>query len=593
MVEKMGKLRRTHMCGELRSSNTGEEVVLMGWVQKKRNLGSLIFADLRDTTGIAQIVFDDTISEDLFKKAEKVKGEYVIAIKGKVRERESINPSIPTGEIEIIADELKILNESETPPIYIKDNDDVADNMRLKYRYLDLRKPSIQNNLKVRHRTSKIIREFLDENNFVEIETPMLTKPTPEGARDYLVPSRINAGKFYALPQSPQLMKQLLMVAGMDRYYQIVKCFRDEDLRANRQPEFTQVDIEMSFVDIEDIIEINEKLLYKIFKEIKGVEIELPIKRMTYNEAMERFGSDKPDLRFGFELKDITDIVANSDFKVFSGTVKNNGEVRGINIKGHESNFSRKDISKLESYIKDFGAKGLAWIKITEEGVSSPIAKFLKEEELEKIIERMNGNKGDLLLFVADKSKVVFDSLGNLRIEVARRLDIIEKDDLKLVWITEFPLFEYDEEEERYVAKHHPFTHPMEEDTHLLETRPQDVRAKAYDIVINGDEMGGGSIRISDSKLQERMFKALGLQEQEVKDKFGFLLEAFKYGTPPHGGIAYGFDRLVMLLTDTNNIRDVIAFPKTQSATCLLTEAPTYIDSEQLKEVHMKLDLEK
>ncbi|MBW4828590.1 MAG: aspartate--tRNA ligase [Clostridiaceae bacterium] len=593
MGEKMGNLRRTHMCGDLRKININEEVVLMGWVQKKRNLGSLIFADLRDTKGIAQVVFDDTISEELFKKAEKIKSEYVIAVKGKVREREAINKNISTGEIEIIVSELKILNESETPPIYIKDNDDVSENMRLKYRYLDLRKPSMQRNLKARHKTGKIIREFLDENNFVEIETPMLTKPTPEGARDYLVPSRVNEGKFYALPQSPQLMKQLLMVSGMDRYYQIVKCFRDEDLRANRQPEFTQVDIEMSFVDIEDIIEINEKLLYRIFKEMKGIEIELPIMRMTYNEAMERFGSDKPDLRFEFELKDITDIVANSDFKVFSGTIKNNGEVRGINIKGYESSFSRKDISKLENYVKTFGAKGLAWIKITDEGITSPIAKFLSENELGNIISRMDGEKGDLLLFVADKPKVVFDSLGNLRVEIAKRLDIIEKDDLKLVWITEFPLFEYDEDEERYVAKHHPFTHPMEEDIELLETNPEKVRAKAYDIVINGDEMGGGSIRISDSKLQERMFKALGFSMEEAREKFGFLLEAFKYGTPPHGGIAYGFDRLVMLLTDTDNIRDVIAFPKTQSATCLLTGAPANIDSEQLKEVHMKLDLEK
>ncbi|SHI03560.1 aspartate--tRNA ligase [Sporanaerobacter acetigenes] len=591
MGEKMENLRRTHMCGNLRVSNIGEEVVLMGWVQKQRNLGSLIFADLRDTTGIAQIVFDDTLSEEIFKKAEKIRSEYVIAVKGKVRKRESINKEIPTGEIEVLASELKILDEAETPPIYIKDDDDVSESMRLKYRYLDLRKPSMQENLKTRHKVAKVIREFLDENNFVEIETPMLTKPTPEGARDYLVPSRVNPGEFYALPQSPQLMKQLLMVSGMDRYYQIVRCFRDEDLRANRQPEFTQVDMEMSFVDVDDVIELNERLLYKLFKEIKGMEIELPIKRMTYDEAMERFGSDKPDLRFGFELVNISDIVANSSFKVFSETISNNGEVRGININGYGDKFSRKDISKLEEYVKTFGAKGLAWIKITNEGITSPIAKFLGEEELSEIIKKINGKENDLLLFVADKPSVVFDSLGNLRIEVAKKLDIIDKNDLKLLWITEFPLFEYDEEEGRYVAKHHPFTHPMDEDIELLETEPEKVRAKAYDIVINGDEMGGGSIRINNRELQERMFKALGFTMEEAWDKFGFLLEAFKYGTPPHGGLAYGFDRLIMLLTNNDNIRDVIAFPKTQSATCLLTNAPTAVSPEQLKEVHVKLDM--
>lgn len=591
MGEKMENLRRTHMCGNLRVSNIGEEVVLMGWVQKQRNLGSLIFADLRDTTGIAQIVFDDTLSEEIFKKAEKIRSEYVIAVKGKVRKRESINKEIPTGEIEVLASELKILDEAETPPIYIKNDDDVSESMRLKYRYLDLRKPSMQENLKTRHKVAKVIREFLDENNFVEIETPMLTKPTPEGARDYLVPSRVNPGEFYALPQSPQLMKQLLMVSGMDRYYQIVRCFRDEDLRANRQPEFTQVDMEMSFVDVDDVIELNERLLYKLFKEIKGMEIELPIKRMTYDEAMERFGSDKPDLRFGFELVNISDIVANSSFKVFSETISNNGEVRGININGYGDKFSRKDISKLEEYVKTFGAKGLAWIKITNEGITSPIAKFLGEEELSEIIKKINGKENDLLLFVADKPSVVFDSLGNLRIEVAKKLDIIDKNDLKLLWITEFPLFEYDEEEGRYVAKHHPFTHPMDEDIELLETEPEKVRAKAYDIVINGDEMGGGSIRINNRELQERMFKALGFTMEEAWDKFGFLLEAFKYGTPPHGGLAYGFDRLIMLLTNNDNIRDVIAFPKTQSATCLLTNAPTAVSPEQLKEVHVKLDM--
>ncbi|HHV38214.1 MAG TPA: aspartate--tRNA ligase [Tepidimicrobium sp.] len=591
MKENFKGLKRSHMCGNLRESNIDEEVVLMGWVQKERNLGSLIFIDLRDTTGICQVVCDNTVSQEIFNKAAKIRSEYVLAVKGRVRRRQSVNKDIPTGQVEVLVEELRILNKSETPPIYIKDDDNVSENMRLKYRYLDLRKPSMQDKLKIRHRAARVVRDFLDENNFVEIETPMLTKPTPEGARDYLVPSRVNPGNFYALPQSPQLMKQLLMVAGMDRYYQIAKCFRDEDLRANRQPEFTQIDIEMSFVDVDDIIDMNEQLLYRLFRELKGIEIELPIKRITYRESMERFGVDKPDIRFGFELVDISDLVKGSEFKVFSGTIKNKGCVKGINVKGYGDEFSRKDISNLEDYVRDFGAKGLAWIKVTENGITSPIAKFLSEEELGDILDMMDGEIGDLLLFVADKEKIVFDSLGNLRNEVAKKLNIIDKDELKLVWITEFPLFEYDDVENRYVAKHHPFTHPMEEDIHLLETEPEKVRAKAYDIVINGDELGGGSIRISDPDLQKRMFAALGLSEGEVQGKFGFLLEAFKYGTPPHGGIAYGFDRLVMLLTNSTNIRDVIAFPKTQSATCLLTDAPTEIEEEQLKEIHLKFDL--
>lgn len=592
MVEKMGNLRRTIMCGELRPEHDGQEVVLMGWVQRERNLGSLIFIDLRDTTGISQIVFDNTVSSEIFEKAEKIRSEFVLAVRGRVRIRQSINKEIPTGEVEVLVEELKILDESETPPIYIKDDDNVSESMRLKYRYLDLRKPSMQEKLKLRAKTAKVVRDFLYENNFIETETPMLTKPTPEGARDYLVPSRVNPGKFYALPQSPQLMKQLLMVSGMDRYYQIVKCFRDEDLRANRQPEFTQIDIEMSFVDVEDIISINEKLLYKIFKEIKGIEIKLPIDRMTYAEAMERYGVDKPDLRFGFELKDISDLVKNCGFKVFSGAVENKGSVRGINVKGYGDKFTRKDINSLEEYAKTYGAKGLAWIKITEEGITSPISKFFSEEEFTNILKRMDGEKGDLILFVADKNSVVYDSLGNLRNEVARRLNIIHPNDMKLVWITEFPLFEFDEEENRYVAKHHPFTHPMDEDIELLLTQPERVRAKAYDIVINGDELGGGSIRINNSDLQKKMFSALGFTEEEAWDKFGFLLEAFKYGTPPHGGIAYGFDRLIMLLSNTSNIRDVIAFPKTQSATCLMTNAPTVVSDKQLEEVHVKLNIE-
>ncbi len=593
MSEKMGNLRRTDMCGELRSADDGKEVVLMGWVQRERNLGSLIFIDIRDTTGISQIVFDDTLPTDIFKKAEKIRSEFVIAIKGKVRIRQSINKEIPTGEVEILVEELKILNEALTPPIYIKDEDNVSETMRLKYRYLDLRKPSMQETLKLRAKTSKVVRDFFYENNFVEIETPMLTKPTPEGARDYLVPSRVNPGEFYALPQSPQLMKQLLMVSGMDRYYQIVKCFRDEDLRANRQPEFTQIDVEMSFVDVEDILKINEQFLFKLFKEIKGIEIDLPIKRITYAESMERYGVDKPDLRFEFELVNISNIVKNSEFKVFSSAIENGGSVRGVNVKGYGDKFTRKDITSLETYAKTYGAKGLAWIKITEEGITSPISKFFSEEEFSAIIDTMKGEVGDLIIFVADKDSVVFDSLGNLRNEIAKKLEIINQDDLNLVWVTEFPLFEYDEEENRYVAKHHPFTSPMEEDIHLLHSNPEKVRAKAYDIVINGDEMGGGSIRISNSELQSNMFKALGFTEEEANDKFGFLLEAFKYGTPPHGGIAYGLDRLIMTLANKSNIRDVIAFPKTQSATCLLTDAPTKVSEKQLLEAHIVVNTSK
>lgn len=593
MGENMGSLRRTNMCGELRPEDAGKEIVLMGWVQRERNLGSLIFIDIRDTTGISQIVFDDTLPAEVFSKAEKIRSEFVIAIRGIVRIRQSINKDIPTGEVEVLVQELKILDEAQTPPIYIKDEDNVSETMRLKYRYLDLRKPSMQETLKLRAKTSKVVRDFFYENDFVEIETPMLTKPTPEGARDYLVPSRVNPGEFYALPQSPQLMKQLLMVSGMNRYYQIVKCFRDEDLRANRQPEFTQIDVEMSFVDVEDVLNISEQFLYRLFKEIKDIEITLPIKRMAYSEAMERYGVDKPDLRFGFELVDISSLVKDCGFKVFSSAVENNGAVRGINIKGYGDKFTRKDITSLEDYVKTYGAKGLAWVKITEEGTTSPIAKFFSEDEFAIILEKMNASVGDLILFVADKENVVFDSLGNLRNEVAKRLDLINKDDLNLIWITEFPLFEYDEEENRFVAKHHPFTSPMDEDIHLLESNPEKVRAKAYDIVINGDEMGGGSIRISNSELQSKMFKALGFTVEEANDKFGFLLEAFKYGTPPHGGIAYGLDRLIMTLANKSNIRDVIAFPKTQSATCLLTEAPTKVSNKQLSEVHIVLNTNK
>lgn len=593
MEQKMGNLRRSNMCGELRKEDAGKEVVLMGWVQRERNLGSLIFIDLRDTTGITQVVFDENLPKEEFTKAEKIRSEFVLAVKGKVRIRQSINEEIATGEIEVLVEEFKILDKSETPPIYIKDDDNVSETMRLKYRYLDLRKPSLQENLKIRSKAYKVIRDFFYDNDFIEIETPMLTKPTPEGARDYLVPSRVHPGEFYALPQSPQLMKQLLMVAGMDKYYQIVKCFRDEDLRANRQPEFTQIDIEMSFVDVEDIININEKFLYTLFKELKDTEIQLPIKRMTYKESIDRYGLDKPDLRFGMELRDISEFVSDSGFKVFSSTVQNGGLVKGINVKASADKFSRRDIDSLEAYVKDFGAKGLVWMKITDEGITSPIAKFFSDEVLDSILNSLEAKAGDLLLFVADKASVVNDSLGNLRNEIAKKLDIINSDELNLVWITEFPLFEYDEEANRYVAKHHPFTSPMEEDLHLLETKPELVRAKAYDIVINGDEMGGGSIRINNTELQNKMFKALGFSEEESNEKFGFLLEAFKYGVPPHGGIAYGLDRLIMTLTGTSNIRDVIAFPKTQSATCLMTDAPTKVSEKQLDEVHMSIKVSK
>lgn len=590
MAENMGSLRRTTMCGNLRSTDIDKEVVLMGWVQKERNLGSIIFVDLRDTTGITQIVFDDTVSKEMFEKAEKIRSEYVIAVKGIVRERTSKNPDMLTGDIEILASELRILDESETPPIYIKDDDNVSESMRLKYRYLDLRKPHMQDNLKTRAKLAKVTRDFFYDNDFMEVETPMLSKPTPEGARDYLVPSRINPGEFYALPQSPQLLKQMLMVSGMDRYYQIVKCFRDEDLRANRQPEFTQIDIEMSFVDIEDVLDINEKFIYKIFKEMKGIEIDLPIKRMPYSEAMEKYGLDKPDLRFGMEIINISDLVEDCNFQVFSNAVKNNGGVKCLNVQGGADKFSRKDISSLEDYVKTYGAKGLAWIKYTKEGISSPIAKFFEEDEIMKIVERTSAKEGDLILFVADRLSVINDSLGNLRNELAKRMDLIAENDFKLVWITDFPLFEFDEEADRYVAKHHPFTHPVEEDIDLLESHPEKVRAKAYDLVVNGDEMGGGSIRINNSQLQKRMFTTLGLTDEEVNEKFGFLLEAFKFGVPPHGGIAYGFDRLTMLFTNSSNIRDVIAFPKTQSATCIMTDAPTSVSKEQLEEVHINVE---
>ncbi len=589
MVDRMGNLRRTHYAGELREENVGEEVVLMGWVQGERSFGSIVFVDIRDVSGISQVVFDEQNDEETLKKASHLRSEDVIAVKGIIRPRSSVNEDIPTGKIEIEAKELKILDRSEVPPIYVKDGDNVSENMRLQYRTLDLRKPSMQQNLITRAKIYKVFRDYLSENRFVEVETPILGKPTPEGARDYLVPSRVNPGKFYALPQSPQLFKQMLMVSGLDRYFQIAKCFRDEDLRANRQPEFTQVDIEMSFVDVEDVLNMNEGLIKKLFKEILDVDIKLPLKRIPYNEAMERYGVDKPDTRFGYELVDVSEILKDSGFKVFSGAIKNGGSVRLINIDGKAEDFSRKDIDKLEDFAKTYGAKGLAWMKISEDGVNSPIAKFLEESEIEKIVEKAEGKVGDLLLFVADSNDVVFDVLGNLRNHIADKFDLRKNDEYDILWVTDFPLFEYNEEEDRMVAKHHPFTSPRDEDIELLETEPEKVRAKAYDIVMNGDEMGGGSIRISNSELQKRMFNALGIDEKSQEEKFGFLLDSFKYGVPPHGGIAYGLDRLVMLFVGTNNIRNVIAFPKTQSATDLLTGAPIELEEEQLIETHIRV----
>ncbi len=589
-MDKLNGLKRTSYCGTLRMSDVGEKVVLMGWVQRSRNLGALIFTDVRDRSGLCQVVFDENTSEEIYKKAETLGSEYVIAVEGTVRERSSKNKEIPTGDIEVFATNLLILNTSQTPPIYIKDDDDASESLRLKYRYLDLRKAKMQGNLFLRHKVTQLIRNFLTEKGFIEIETPILNKPTPEGARDYLVPSRVNNGKFYALPQSPQLFKQLLMVSGFDRYFQIAKCFRDEDLRADRQPEFTQIDCEMSFVEPEDVMSVTEEMVQKIFKEVLDVDVKLPLQRMTYKEAMERFGSDKPDIRFGFEIKDLSDIVKNCGFSVFENAANaEKSSVRAINVNGFEDKFSRKAITKLEDVAKTYGAKGLAYIKFTKDGINSPIAKFMSEEKMGEILTRMEAKEGDLILFVADKNKVVFDALGHLRIEVAKQLDMLKSDDYKLLFVTEFPQFEYDEEEQRYVAMHHPFTMPMDEDLQLLDTDRENVRAKAYDIVLNGIELGGGSIRIHDSKVQEKMFECLGFSTESAWDKFGFLLEAFKYGTPPHGGIALGLDRFIMLLAKEESIRDVIAFPKNQNAICPLTSAPAMADEKALEELGIKL----
>lgn len=584
-MENIKGIKRTGYCAEYDIRDINKKVVLMGWVNRSRNLGSIIFCDLRDRTGIIQVVFRHEKNEILFRKAESIKAEYVIAVVGTVSEREDKNPNVKTGDIEIEVDELRILSESAVPVIDITENTATNELLRLKYRFLDLRKPKQQQYLFMRNKIAKCARDFYSENGFIEVETPVLTRSTPEGARDYLVPSRVNHGKFYALPQSPQLLKQLLMISGFDRYYQIVKCFRDEDLRANRQPEFTQIDLEMSFVDVDDVISVNEKFIQNLFKETLNVELKIPFLRMTYEEAMNRFGSDKPDVRFGMELTDISDIVKQSDFKVFTDACSNNGSVKGINAKGC-ANFSRKDIDKLVEFVKDYKAKGIAWLKVgKDKEITGSITKFFTVEQLETIADAFNGEENDLILIIADKNQTVYDSLGALRIEIAKRLNLIDNNRYEFLWVTEFPQFEFNEEDNRYYAKHHPFTAPMDEDLEFLHTDPAKVRAKAYDIVLNGEEIGGGSIRIHDSDFQEEMLGVLGFTKDKAEESFGFLLNALKFGTPPHGGMAYGLDRLVMSITKTDNIRDVIAFPKIQSGACPLTDAPNVVDNKQLDEL--------
>ncbi|RDU23942.1 aspartate--tRNA ligase [Anaerosacchariphilus polymeriproducens] len=591
MAEAMRGLKRTHRCTEVSNQIIGETVTVMGWVQKRRNLGSLIFVDLRDRSGLLQVIFDeDNIGTEGFEKAGSLRSEYVVAVVGKVAARSgAVNENLVTGDIEVIATELRILSESETPPFPIEENSQTKEELRLKYRYLDLRRPDIQRNLILRSKVATRIRTFLAEEGFLEIETPILNKSTPEGARDYLVPSRVHPGNFYALPQSPQLLKQLLMCSGYDRYFQIAKCFRDEDLRADRQPEFTQVDMELSFVEVDDVIEVNERLLADVFKEAIGVEISLPIPRMTWQEAMDRFGSDKPDTRFGMELKDVSDVVKNCGFGVFTGALEVGGTVRGINVKGQGS-MPRKKIDALVNFAKDFGAKGLAYLAINEDGTyKSSFMKFMTEEELSKLVEAMEGTPGDLLLFAADKNKVVYDVLGNLRLEIAKNLDIIDKNKFEFLWITEFPLLEWSEEQERFVAMHHPFTMPMDEDLEYLDTDPGKVRAKAYDIVLNGTELGGGSVRIFQNEIQEKMLHILGFSKEDAYAQFGFLLNAFKYGVPPHAGLAYGLDRLLMLMVKADSIREVIAFPKVKDASCLMSDAPNTVDKKQIDELQLSI----
>ncbi len=589
MEERMGTIfKRTDMCGSLRMEDAGRDVVLNGWVAKKRNLGGLIFCDLRDRTGIVQIVFGDDTEASVFETADTLKSEYVIGVRGTVAEREAKNDNLPTGAIEIRASDLCIYSTADTPPIYVKDDDNVDENLRLRYRFLDLRKPQMQRNLAFRHQVAMITRRFFSEEGFLEIETPTLDKPTPEGARDYLIPSRVNHGKFYALPQSPQLYKQILMASGCDRYFQIARCYRDEDLRADRQPEFTQIDMELSFVEPDDIMGIQERYLQTLFRETLNREIEIPFPRLTYDEAMNRYGSDKPDTRFGYELRDLTDTVRGSEFKVFESCIEGGGVVKAINISGGAEQYSRKKIDRLTDQVKDYGAKGLAWMKLTSEGVNSPIARFFNEEMTAEILRVMEAKEGDLLLFVSDQWKVTVDSLGFLRRHIASEQGLLDPSEFRFLWVTDFPMFEYSEEEDRYVAMHHPFTMPREEDIDKLESAPGEVCAQAYDIVLNGVEAGGGSIRIHDRELQKKIFRALHLSEEEAEDKFGFLLEAFRYGAPPHGGLAYGMDRLVMLMLGASSIREVIAFPKNQNAQCLMSDAPAVIEDAQLEELAIR-----
>jgi len=595
MAESMVGLKRSCRCAEVTEAQIGQELTLMGWVQKSRNKGGIIFTDLRDRTGIIQIIFEESdCGTESFEKAERLRSEFAIAVTGVIEKRSgAANPNLKTGTIEVRAKSLRILSESEVPPFPIEENSKTKEELRLKYRYLDLRRPDLQRNIMTRSRVATMVRQFLADEGFLEIETPTLIKSTPEGARDYLVPSRVHPGSFYALPQSPQLLKQLLMCSGFDRYFQLARCYRDEDLRADRQPEFTQIDMELSFVDVDDVLDVNERLLKKIFKEICNFDVQLPIQRMTWREAMDRFGSDKPDLRFGMELKNISDVVKDCEFVVFKGALENGGTVRGINANG-QAGMPRKKIDALVEYAKGFGAKGLAYLAIHEDGsYKCSFSKFMKPEELDAIVAAMDGKPGDLLLFAADKDKVVFDVLGNLRLELARQLDLLKKDDFKFLWVTEFPLLEYSEEENRYVAMHHPFTMPMDEDLPLLDTDPGAVRAKAYDIVLNGTELGGGSVRIHQADIQAKMFEVLGFTEERANEQFGFLLDAFKYGVPPHAGLAYGLDRVIMLMVGADSIRDVIAFPKVKDASCMMMEAPSEVEKKQLDELHIAVVEEK
>ncbi len=590
MAESMRGLHRSHRCTEVSSANIGETVTVMGWVQKRRNLGSLIFIDLRDRSGILQLVFnEESVGAEGYKKAESLRSEFVIAVTGKVEKRSAaVNENLKTGDIEIIVTDIRILSEAETPPFQIEENSQTKDEIRLKYRYLDLRRPDIQRNLMLRSKVAYLMRDFMMREGFLEIETPMLCKSTPEGARDYLVPSRVHPGHFYALPQSPQLYKQLLMCSGYDRYFQIARCFRDEDLRADRQPEFTQADMELSFVDVEDVLDVNERLLQFVFKEAIGVDVQLPLPRISWQDAMDRYGSDKPDTRFGMELKDVSDIVKGCGFSVFTGAIENGGSVRGINAKGQAS-MPRKKIDKLVEFAKGYGAKGLAYLAVNEDGTyKSSFAKFMTEEELAALVEAMGGKAGDLLLFAADKTKIVWNVLGALRLELAKELNLVDENQYNFLWVTEFPLLEWDEEDNRFVAVHHPFTMPMEEDLELLDSNPGAVRAKAYDIVLNGTELGGGSVRIHQNQIQEKMFEILGFSKEAAHEQFGFLLDAFKYGVPPHAGLAYGLDRMVMHMVHADSIRDVIAFPKVKDASCLMTQAPGTVDEKQLKELYIE-----